>query len=320
MYTALSESKNAKAAHFTLPERVATSMQRVIKEWKTKDPGQDKFHGTAREILRIDFPGPVHGIQEIAFNPRASKVDPDYGMLYIGVGDGGSVVNGHPDIALHYGSGILGTILRIDPTEDNSENGNYGIPKDNPFIKDLEKKNEIWAYGFRSPNRMAWNLEGNLFVSDIGHKIVEEVNAVLPGKFYGWPIREGKFVIDPFGNQSLAFPLPENDEDLGITYPIIQYDHDEGAAISGGFFAKKGDFDGKYIFGDIPQGNAFLADSFLKNQAKVYKLNISLKGQKTDFHSLVQNNRVDLIFGQDCDGIIYMLTKADGKIYKMIQD
>ena len=157
----------------------------------------------------------------------------------MGVGDGGSVVNGHPDIALHYGSGILGTILRIDPTEDNSENGNYGIPKDNPFIKDLEKKNEIWAYGFRSPNRMAWNLEGNLFVSDIGHKIVEEVNAVLPGKFYGWPIREGKFVIDLFGNQSLAFPLPENDEDLGIAYPVIQYDHDEGAPLAVDFLLKR---------------------------------------------------------------------------------
>ena len=35
-------------------------------------------------------------MQEIAFNPLAKSGDDDYGLLYIGVGDGGSAENGYP--------------------------------------------------------------------------------------------------------------------------------------------------------------------------------------------------------------------------------
>jgi hypothetical protein len=50
----------------------------------------------------------------------------------------------------------------------------------------------------------------------------------------GWPIREGTFVINADENMSNIFPLPADDSIYHITYPVAQYDHDEGNAISGG--------------------------------------------------------------------------------------
>ena len=43
----------------------------------------------------------------------------------------------------------LGKILRIDPLDNNSTNGRYGIPADNPFVEDNDPKTlgEIWLTG-----------------------------------------------------------------------------------------------------------------------------------------------------------------------------
>ncbi|WP_299433882.1 PQQ-dependent sugar dehydrogenase [uncultured Maribacter sp.] len=318
-YTSHSEKPEINKADFPLPDSIPTKLQWVVKEWRSEDTKSPNFKGSIREILRIDFVTIMHGIQEIAFNPYSSKNDPDYGMLYIGVGDGGAVVQGFPKIALHGGAQVWGTILRINPKANTSENGNYGIPTDNPFINTKNKKGEIWASGLRNPNRISWNAKGQMFASDIGHKVTEEVNLIEPGKFYGWPIREGKFVVDPFGNQSLAYPLPKNDVDYAVTYPVIQYDHDDGTAISGGFFSNRAPFKGKYIFGDIPEGIVYIADLSKTNsdQRNIKKLHLVYKGKQTDFGQLTKKTRIDLRLGQDCDGNIYMFTKADGKIYKI---
>lgn len=317
IYTAHSEKKDRHEADFSLPDSIPTTLQWVISEWKTKYPEKEHFVGSVKELLRIDFVSSMHGVQEIAFNPSSNKNNMDYGMLYIGVGDGGSVVEGYPQVALHDGDMVWGTILRIDPKGKNSKNGKYGIPSDNPFVKFKNKQEEIWAYGLRNPNRITWDVDGKMYASDIGHKIVEEVNKIEPGKFYGWPIREGTFMLDPFENQSLALKLPEDDDDFGVTYPVMQYDHDDGAAISGGFFSKEPPFQGKYIFGDIPEGTVFISD-FSKTDSSTEKLNLTYQGQKTNFATLTKNHRIDLRFGQDCDGKIYMMTKADGKIYRIV--
>ena len=93
------------------------------------DPAADTFSGTRREILRIGFAAPIHGIQQIDFNPTAGRHDRDYGLLYLAVGDGGQgVSNTEPqNLALPHGK-----ILRIDPRGTNSANGQYGIPADEP--------------------------------------------------------------------------------------------------------------------------------------------------------------------------------------------
>ncbi|MEQ9289499.1 MAG: PQQ-dependent sugar dehydrogenase [Cyclobacteriaceae bacterium] len=317
-YTSHSENKNKIPADFPLPDSIPVEFQWVVNEWKAESPGQRSFNGKYREILRIDFPSHLHGIQEIAFKPSISKSDNDYGLLYVTVGDGGAVIKGYQQVVMHEGTKIWGTILRIDPLGKNSDNGRYGIPPSNPYANNPKQLREIWAYGFRNPNRISWDSSGQMYASDIGHKIVEEVNRISPGKFYGWPIREGTFSLNPFGNHSLAYPLPENENELDITYPIFQYDHDDGTAISGGFVSQGNTLKGQYIFGDITQGTVFVGDFNATTKRNIQKLSITMKKEPTSFSKLTQSSRVDLRLGQDRDGKLYFFTKADGKIYRAV--
>ena len=105
-------------------------------------------------------------------------------------------------------------------------------------------------------------------------------------------------------------------EDL-ITYPIVQYDHDEGPAISGGFTAKGKLFRDKYIFGDIPTGRIFISDLESTDSPKIEELKIAINNKETNFYELTKSSRVDLKFGRGCGGDIYIFTKADGKIYRL---
>ncbi len=314
-YTTHTESESSKPADFILPDSVKVKFQWVVTEWKV-EPDADKFSGSSRELMRFDFIANSHGVQEIAFNLNAKESDDDFGMLYIGLGDGGSVQLGYPKIADHHGTDIWASILRIDPMGNNSFNHNYGIPNNNPFAGSSTLKNEIWAYGFRNPNRFTWDGSGRMLASDIGQSNIEELNEVEPGKFYGWPNREGTFLFNPNGNLNNIYPLPEDDANLAVTYPILQYDHDEGPAISGGFVSKGELFRGKYIFGDISTGKVFMSD-LTASIPFIEELKISFENKETTLTKMTGSNRVDLRFGLSCNGDIYILTKANGRIYKL---
>jgi glucose/arabinose dehydrogenase len=72
----------------------------------------------------------------------------------------------------------LGKILRIDPFGNNSANGKYGIPANNPFVNDGDSKTlgEIWAYGLRNPHRFSWDTggDGKMLIVDTGQAFIEE--------------------------------------------------------------------------------------------------------------------------------------------------
>ena len=176
---------------------------------ENKNPGADTFSGTSRELLRVDMVTDSHAVQDITFNPLSKPGDKDYGMLYIGIGDGGSVQVGYPFL-LHGKETIWGTILRIDPMGRNSANGQYGIPPDNPFAQNQNTKalGEIYAYGFRNPHRITWIKSGEMLAFNIGQANIESVNLIIPGQNYGWPIREGNFVFNPYGDLSKVYQLP----------------------------------------------------------------------------------------------------------------
>ena len=316
-YTGHSEKGNAAPADYVYPDSVKVFLQWVLTEWKANDPMAGKFEGTSREMLRINFVTQIHGMQEVTFNPNAKKGDPDYGMLYIGIGDGGSAESGFAYICDHQGGDIWSSILRIDPAGRNSKNGKYGIPSDNPFVGQAGKAQEVFAYGFRNPNRILWDLQGRLLASDIGHKNVEELNLIESGKFYGWPNREGTFVIDPYKDMDQVFALPTDDAKLGVTYPFLQLDHDEIAAIIAGYFVQKGTHKGKLLFGDVPSGRLMIADLTDHQNIKVESWKGRYQGKEMDLKELCGNNRVDLKFGQDKSGQLYLMTKADGKVYKI---
>ncbi len=322
-YTIHTEPERTAPADFAIADSIRTTLQWVLTEWKTEDPNAGSFSGTHRELLRADMVGSAHGFQELTFNPLAKPGNPDYGMLYLGIGDGSAALAGYPFLCDTVGK-IWGSVIRIDPAGSNSANGQYGIPGDNPFVNQPNALGEIWAYGFRNPHRISWDTggSGKMFITNIGQHSLEEVNLGVAGAHYGWPEREGTFLFDVNANPELVYPLPEDDQ--GFTYPVAQYDHDEGNAISGGFaYAGKKVplLKGKYIFGDIPRGTLFYAevkDMELGQQAPVYGLSLEYDGQKTDLETLTQNKRVDLRFGTDGAGELYLFTKSNGTLYKVI--
>ena len=77
---------------------------------------------------------------------------------------------------------------------------------------------------------------------------------------------------------------------------------------------------GKFLFGDIASGTLFfvnLKDLKIGKQATIKKWNIAYKGQPTTLVKLSGNHRVEMRFGMDSKGELYILTKADGKVYKL---
>jgi hypothetical protein len=148
------------------------------------------------------------------------------------------------------------------------------------------------------------------------------VNLGLPGRNYGWSQREGTFVTDE-DDPLVLYQLPPN-EVRDFTYPVAQYDHDEGRSIVGGF-VYRGDampeLQGKYVFGDIVNGRIFYTDVDeleLGQQAEIQELRLTVGGQEAGFLQLLNATsgaqRADLRFGQGEDGEIYILSKQDGSI------
>ncbi len=323
-YTTHTEPPRTAKAEFGFDDSIKATVQWVVTEWKVKDAAADGFTGSSRELFRADMVGGIHGIQEITFNPLAKPGGEDYGLLYIGVGDGGSVENGYPFLAADKNR-IWGTILRIDPLGNNSANGKYGIPWSNPLLSDNKNKmpGEIYAYGFRNPHRINWSRDGKMLACNIGQLHIESINIIVPGKNYGWPVREGRFAIDLNGDINDVYPLPANDSVYKITYPVAAFDHDEGAAISGGleyWGHEIPQLKGKYLFGDIPSGRLFYINTNDINReepAAIKEWSIAIDGTSTTLVKACGSKRVDLHFGRDAQGELYILTKANGKLYKL---
>jgi glucose/arabinose dehydrogenase/mono/diheme cytochrome c family protein len=324
LYTTHTEPAASAKADFNYPDSLPVVLQWVLTEWKT-DPTAFPFSGTGREIFRIDMPTGIHGVQEITFNKFAKPGDEDYGLLYIGIGDGGSTEIGYPLVS-PVPQKIWGSIIRIDPSGHNGINGQYGIPAQNPFNKTDSAKSakEIYAWGFRNPHRISWGKSGRLFAINIGEHNIESLNMIIPGHFYGWPIREGTFLERFFNDVGKVYPLPSNDSIYHVTYPVAQFDHDEGAAISGGFEYRGTtipELSGKYLFGVIGTGRLLFVnmnDLKLGKQATIRQWNVTFNGVPTTLAQLCKNNRVDIRYGMDNHGELYILTKADGKVYKLV--
>ncbi len=74
----------------------------------------------------------------------------------------------------------LGKIIRV--TQDGA------VPPDNPFVGKPGVLPEIWAYGMRSPEGLAYDPRtGRLWQNDHGPRGGDELNIVEKGKNYGWP-------------------------------------------------------------------------------------------------------------------------------------
>jgi glucose/arabinose dehydrogenase len=68
------------------------------------------------------------------------------------------------------------------------------VPKDNPFVGNSDVLDEIWSFGHRNPQGMAFDFKtGRLWSNEHGPRGGDEINLIKPGKNYGWPlVSQGK--------------------------------------------------------------------------------------------------------------------------------
>ncbi len=76
---------------------------------------------------------------------------------------------------------LAGMVLRLDRD---------GRPAaGNPFLGRPGVRPEIYSYGHRNPDGLAFNpATGTLWEAEFGPRGGDEVNAILPGRNYGWPL------------------------------------------------------------------------------------------------------------------------------------
>lgn len=97
------------------------------------------------------------------------------GHVFFGIGDRGQRPNGQ-DLTNH-----ASTVIRL--------NMDGSVPKDNPFIGRDDVLPEIWSYGHRNPQGMAYDRSNDrLWLIEHGPRGGDEINLVLPGRNYGWAV------------------------------------------------------------------------------------------------------------------------------------
>ncbi|AWI81268.1 oxidoreductase [Parazoarcus communis] len=98
------------------------------------------------------------------------------GNLFVTLGDRYSFRDRAQDLDSH-----MGKIVRIRP--DGS------VPPDNPFVGKAGALPEIWSYGHRNVQGAALHpLTGVLWAQEHGPQGGDEINEILPGRNYGWPV------------------------------------------------------------------------------------------------------------------------------------
>jgi hypothetical protein len=261
----------------------------VLIEWTDTNIGNASFEGTARELLRVQLNTRIHPLGDLTFNPAARPGDPDWRILYIACGDGGSgedrsEMRSNPQRLNNFEGKILRIVPDLGPDPGGrtastvSENGRYRIPDDNPFVAKAGARKEIWAYGLRNPHRLSWAVDpsnpanNRLIATTVGLHTWEMVHIIQKGANYGYPLREG---TEQLNADNRTTPRPQSDripvrvdapteEYVTPRYPVVQYGHVPGGgdAVGSGFLYN-GTIEalrGKYLFTDLSTGRVWYAE------------------------------------------------------------
>jgi glucose/arabinose dehydrogenase len=256
-----------------------------------------------------DDPFSNHNGGHIAFGPD--------GFLYITLGDSGAADD--PLVSGQDPTDFWGSILRID-VDGKTGDKKYGIPKDNPRLRDPTKfRNwapEVFAIGLRNVWKFSFDREtGTLWAGDVGQNLWEEVDIITNGGNYGWSVREG---FHPFPKRQKR-AVRQSD----LIDPIVEYPHapnqagsngrtDDGKSITGGYVYRGraiSGLAGTYIYGDFETG-------------RIWGLRLDDQGKllaNREIVDLRSNPRLNIAsFGEDPQGELYVLA-FDGRIYKFVR-
>jgi glucose/arabinose dehydrogenase len=227
---------------------------------------------TARQLLFVGQPFANHNGGQLQFDSS--------GLLYVGMGDGGSA--GDPANRAQNMKVRLGKLLRIHPLRRGAQWQIVGLGLRNP-----------WRFSFDRAN-------GDLYIGDVGQGNWEEIDYRPRAQIstlanYGWKVFEGRARYS-----STALGTGQ------LVTPVDVYSHDDGSCSVTGGYVYRGRAvaaaSGRYFFGDYCSGN-------------VWSLRVQ-DGRAADVRR--EPFRVSSLtsFGEDVAGELYFAT-GNGRIFKL---
>ena len=258
------------------------SRLRMLADGSGLDPASEEV------LLQVDQPFANHNGGHLLYGPD--------GYLYLGFGDGG--LAGDPNLNGQNKGSLLGDLLRIDV----GESGPYAIPPDNPYADGGPggERPEVWASGLRNPWRFHFDrATGDLWIADVGQNLYEEVNvqpAGVGGLNYGWNLYEGSHHFPSLA--PAAVPAP------GFTFPVAEYDHNEGrCSVTGGPVYRGAALPGlvgSTLYADYCSGTVWRLDGAGAEPAVLLETGFPVSS-----------------FGEDAAGEVYVLDYAGGRLFRL---
>jgi hypothetical protein len=340
---------------------VQPNHQSVVREWMIPPSGRalnpratpsndDQGPGLCgavptRIVLRFEQPQFNHNGGGLFFGTR----EDDRTLLYITSGDGGCA----DDQNLQLGLAGEGPCIGHGPGSEQQQPNRFGNGQrlDTPLGKILRinplahagvfAPADIYAFGFRNPfrassDRVDLGGTGEIWTADVGQNHIEEVDGrVQLNGNYGWHLKEGRWLFNPFMYDLMGFASdgfvfafsPGAPPDM--IDPNGEYDHDEGVAIIGGFVyrgAAHQQLRGHYVFGDY-------SDGFNSGNGRVMYLDESDVADPRDRTPRIFNlingttNVFVLGMGEDSRGELYVLAnkpgipfEEEGLVLKIVQN
>lgn len=215
--------------------------------------------------------GGVHFGGRIAFDGK--------GHIFFTIGERGTGAN-----AQNLGV-AMGKVHRL--------NDDGTVPADNPFAKDAKAFPSIWSYGHRNPQGLAINpTTGELYDVEHGPRGGDEVNFILPGRNYGWP-------VITYGMDYPGTPMPgsEGTAKEGMEQPVT-YWVPSIAPCGASFYS--GDLFPKW------KNSLFVASLAAKELRRLEIKGDKLVHEELIFKGETDSNRIRHVIGGP-DGALYVL-------------
>lgn len=244
--------------------------------------GQTIAADAGRPFWAIAQPYGNHNGGHLAFGPD--------GLLYIGLGDGGSA--GDPKGNGQDPDAKLGKMWAVGPE--------WGDDDDPPP--------RLVALGLRNPWRYSFDRKtGDLWIADVGQNAFEEIDVLTPAMRaaaaptnFGWNPTEGLH----------CYPPGASCDRTRYVMPVIEYDHDEGCSVTGGFVYRGRALpalDGLYFYADYCTAmiRSLRWDGKTVSDIWDWRAALDPKEQLANLSS----------FGEDAAGELYLLS-LDGTIHR----
>lgn len=194
------------------------------------------------------------------------------------------------DLTKHWGK-----IIRV--------NLDGSIPMDNPFVDQPSALPEIYSYGHRNPQGIAFDKGSNqLFTNEHGARGGDEINLVRAGKNYGWP-------VITYGRDYNGQTIGEGTSKSGMEQPLIYYDPSVAPS--------------SHLIYTGEVYSAWSGDHFMSTLADQSLIRLTWDGSNMVQQEVLFPSSLGRIrhIAQSPDGFLYLLIDADrGSIVKLVTD